>query len=273
MKSIFPTFQRIKVTFLLIMGQLRVEGVWHHNRYEGLSLTPQEQTIQNFAPSTKYSILNTWYFVLLQSIPVHDIPWTGNWSADLRIPFVKHRTAASYGDHKLIPGWNFNVSRTFRLFSNTFSSDQVLLFTPFDGDTVFLNNLNVRKTGPLFSWLGHVLDSSGAKIGWTSISWNPSLQSYRGKFHFYSPQRTIVVESLPNGLDSVMWEVDWNAFREHYSASDTAGEYQTHLEYRAEVEKWKEKIANDPEWSAWIKERDKRILERMKQQEATQESE
>ena len=157
--------------------------------------------------------------------------------------------------------------------SNTFSSDQVLLFTPFDGDTVFLNNLNVRKTGPLFSWLGHVLDSSGAKIGWTSINWNPSLQSYRGKFHFYSPQRTIVVESLPNGLDSVMWEVDWNAFREHYSALDTAGEYQTHEEYRAEVEKWKEKIANDPEWSAWIKERDKRILERMKQQEATQESE
>ena len=120
--------------------------------------------------------------------------------------------------------------------SNTFSSDQVLLFTPFDGDTVFLNNLNVRKTGPLFSWLGHVLDSSGAKIGWTSINWNPSLQSYGGKFHFYSPQRTIVVESLPNGLDSVMWEVDWNAFREHYSASDTAGEYQTHEEYIPAIE-------------------------------------
>ena len=157
--------------------------------------------------------------------------------------------------------------------SNTFSSDQVLLFTPFDGDTVFLKNLNVRKTGPLYSWLGHVLDSSGAEIGMASLNWSPTYQRYGGSIRIYSPQRTIIVESLPNGLDSVMWEVDWNAFSVHYSASDTAGAYRTHEEHRAEVEKWKEKIANDPEWSAWIIERDKRALEQMRQQESAQDTE
>ena len=149
------------------------------------------------------------------------------------------------------------------------STDQVLIITPFYGESFFLRNINIRKRGPSYSWLGHALDSSGAEVGMVNINYYPKDNSYIAKLHLYSPTRIIYVESLPNGLDSVMREVDLEAA----SALDSGNEYgtpTTHEQNRANVEKWKEIIANDPEWSAWIKERDRRLLEQIREQEAAQ---
>ncbi len=149
------------------------------------------------------------------------------------------------------------------------STDQVLIITPFDGKSFFLKNINIRKRGPLYSWLGQVLDSSGAEVGMVSLYYYPKDNNYECKIQCCAPQRIIIVESLPNGLDSVMREVDLEAS----SALDSGNEFGTpvtHEQHRANVEEMRRQIENDPEWSAWIKERDRRLLEQIREQEAAQ---
>ena len=149
------------------------------------------------------------------------------------------------------------------------STDQVLIITPFDGESFFLKNINIRKRGPLYSWPGQVLDSSGAEVGIVSLHYYPKDNNYECKIQCCAPQRIIIVESLPNGLDSVMREVDLEAS----SALDSGNEFGTpvtHEQHRANVEEMRRQLENDPEWSAWIKERDRRLLEQIREQEAAQ---